>query len=40
MLSMDELLSQLRQHQVENVQEVKLANLEGDGRLSVLKRQQ
>jgi uncharacterized membrane protein YcaP (DUF421 family) len=40
MLSMDELLSQLRQHQVENVQEVKLAKLEGDGRLSVLKRQQ
>ena len=40
MLSMDELLSQLRQHQVENVREVKLAKLEGDGRLSVLARQQ
>ena len=40
MLSMDELLSQLRQHQVENVEEIKLAKLEGDGRLSVLKRDQ
>ena len=39
MLSSDELASQLRQQQVENVSEVKLANLEGDGRLSVLKRE-
>jgi uncharacterized membrane protein YcaP (DUF421 family) len=39
MLSPDELASQLRQQQVENVSEVRLANLEGDGRLSVLKRE-
>jgi uncharacterized membrane protein YcaP (DUF421 family) len=39
MLSPDELASQLRQQQVENVHEVKLAKLEGDGRLSVLKRE-
>lgn len=39
MLSRDELASQLRQQQVENVAEVKLAKLEGDGRLSVLKRE-
>jgi uncharacterized membrane protein YcaP (DUF421 family) len=38
MLSMDELASQLRQQQVEDIAEVKLAKLEGDGRLSVLKR--
>ena len=38
MLSTDELASQLRQQQVENVSEVKMAKLEGDGRLSVLKR--
>jgi uncharacterized membrane protein YcaP (DUF421 family) len=38
MLSIDELESQLRQQQVENIAEVKLAKLEGDGRLSVLKR--
>lgn len=38
MLSMDELLSQLRQQQVESVQEVKLAKLEGDGQLSVIKK--
>jgi uncharacterized membrane protein YcaP (DUF421 family) len=38
MLSMDELISQLRQHQVEDIGEIKLAKLEGDGRLSVLKR--
>jgi uncharacterized membrane protein YcaP (DUF421 family) len=37
MISVDELASQLRQQQVENVAEVKLATLEGDGRLSVLK---
>jgi uncharacterized membrane protein YcaP (DUF421 family) len=38
MLSMDELASQLRLQQVDDVTEVKLAKLEGDGRLSVLKR--
>lgn len=38
MLSSDELASQLRQHEVEDVSEVKLAKLEGDGRLSVIKR--
>lgn len=39
MLSMDELESQLRQQQVENIAEIKLAKLEGDGRLSVLRRE-
>jgi len=38
MISSDELASQLRQQQVENISEVKLAKLEGDGRLSLLKR--
>jgi uncharacterized membrane protein YcaP (DUF421 family) len=37
MLSEDELKSQLRQQEVENYTDVKLAMLEGDGRLSVLK---
>ena len=37
MLSMDELSSQLRQQQVHDIAEVKLAKLEGDGRLSVLR---
>jgi uncharacterized membrane protein YcaP (DUF421 family) len=39
MLSIDELASQLRQQQVEDIAEVKLAKFEGDGRLSVLRRQ-
>jgi uncharacterized membrane protein YcaP (DUF421 family) len=39
MLSIDELASQLRQHQVEDIAEVKLAKLEGDGRISVLRRE-
>lgn len=39
MLSMDEIASQLRQQQVEDIAQVKLAKLEGDGRLSVLKRE-
>jgi uncharacterized membrane protein YcaP (DUF421 family) len=39
MLSMDELASQLRLQQVEDITEIKLAKLEGDGRLSVLKRE-
>jgi uncharacterized membrane protein YcaP (DUF421 family) len=38
MLTEDELRSQLRQHEVMRFEEVKLAKLEGDGRLSVLKR--
>lgn len=38
MLSWDELASQLRQHEIEDINEVKLAKLESDGRLSVLKR--
>jgi uncharacterized membrane protein YcaP (DUF421 family) len=38
MLSVDELASQLRQHEVEDISEVKLAKLEGDGRLSVIRR--
>jgi uncharacterized membrane protein YcaP (DUF421 family) len=39
MLSIDELASQLRQQQVGDIAEVKLAKLEGDGRLSVLRRE-
>ncbi len=39
LLSMDELVSHLRQQQVEDIAEVKLAKLEGDGRLSVLRRE-
>ena len=39
MLSIDDLASQLRQQQVEDIAEVKLAKLEGDGRLSVLRRE-
>jgi uncharacterized membrane protein YcaP (DUF421 family) len=38
MLSADELASQLREHEVEDIAEIKLAKLEGDGRLSVIKR--
>jgi uncharacterized membrane protein YcaP (DUF421 family) len=38
MLAMEELASQLRQQQVEDIAEVKLAKLEGDGRLSVIRR--
>jgi uncharacterized membrane protein YcaP (DUF421 family) len=39
MLSMDELASQLRQQHVEDIAEIKLAKLEGDGRLSVIRRE-
>ena len=39
MLSTDELASLLRQHEVENIAEVRLAKLEGDGRMSVLRRE-
>ena len=38
MLTEDELMSQLRQNEVEDVCEVRLTRLEGDGRISVLKR--
>ena len=39
MLTEDELKSQLREQHVERFEDVKLAKLEGDGRLSVLKRE-
>ena len=38
MITEDELKSQLREHSVDNFEEIRLATLEGDGRLSVLKR--
>lgn len=38
MLTEDELLGQLREKEVEDVREVRLARLEGDGRISVLKQ--
>jgi len=38
LITEDELRSQLREQNVEEREEVKLATLEGDGRLSVLKR--
>ena len=38
MLPVEELMGQLRENGVEDVGDVKLACLEGDGRLSVLKR--
>jgi uncharacterized membrane protein YcaP (DUF421 family) len=38
MLTEDELKAQLREHEVEDYGRIKLATLEGDGRLSVLKR--
>lgn len=38
MLTGDELLSQLRQHGVDDLDDVRLASLEGDGRLSVLRK--
>jgi uncharacterized membrane protein YcaP (DUF421 family) len=38
MITEDDLKSQLREHSVEDYGDIKLANLEGDGRLSVLKR--
>ena len=36
MLTEDELMGQLREKEVEDVREVRLARLEGDGRISVL----
>lgn len=38
MLTKDELMGQLREKEIEDVSEVRLARLEGDGRISVLKR--
>jgi uncharacterized membrane protein YcaP (DUF421 family) len=38
MLSVDELMSQLREEGIEDVKGVKLARLEGDGRLSVIRQ--
>ena len=38
MLTEDELMGQLREKEIEDVREVRLARLEGDGRISVLKR--
>jgi uncharacterized membrane protein YcaP (DUF421 family) len=38
MLSYEELMSQLREEGVDDVKQVKVARLEGDGRLSVIKR--
>ena len=39
MLTEDELRGQLREHGIDDERKVKVAHLEGDGRLSVLKRQ-
>ena len=38
MLTDEELMSQLRQNGIETLDQVRVARLEGDGRLSVLKR--
>jgi uncharacterized membrane protein YcaP (DUF421 family) len=38
MITEDELKSQLREQNVEDYADIRLATLEGDGRLSVLKR--
>lgn len=40
MISEDELAGQLREQGIDNVASVKLARFEGDGRLSVLKREE
>jgi uncharacterized membrane protein YcaP (DUF421 family) len=40
MLGRDELMSQLREEGIEDLKEVKIARLEGDGRLSVIKQSQ
>jgi uncharacterized membrane protein YcaP (DUF421 family) len=39
MVSMDELMSQLREQGVEDISEVKQCHLEGDGHISVIKRE-
>jgi uncharacterized membrane protein YcaP (DUF421 family) len=38
MITEEELKAQLREHEVENYGDIRLATLEGDGRLSVLKQ--
>jgi uncharacterized membrane protein YcaP (DUF421 family) len=38
MVTREELMSQLREQGVEDVSEVRLASLEGDGRISIIKR--
>lgn len=38
-VSKEELLSQLREAGIENIAEVKKASVEGDGRISIIKRQ-
>ena len=38
MLTEDELMAQLRENEIEDVTQVRVARLEGDGRISVLKR--
>ncbi len=38
LLSTDALMAQLREHEVERFEDVRVAYLEGDGRLSVLKK--
>src|SRR4029078_3604359 len=38
MLCTDELMGQLREEGIENIADVKVARLEGDGRLSVIKK--
>lgn len=38
-ISEDELMSQLRQAGVDDVAKVKVAHIEGDGRISVIKRE-
>lgn len=38
MLTKDELMGQLREKEIEDVREVRVALLEGDGRISVLKK--
>jgi uncharacterized membrane protein YcaP (DUF421 family) len=38
MLTEEELMSQLRQNEIEDLADVRVARLEGDGRISVLKR--
>lgn len=38
MLSVDDLMGQLREEGIDDIHEVKLARLEGDGRLSVIRR--
>ena len=38
MITMEELMAELRQHDIESVEEVKESYLEGDGHISVIKK--